>query len=757
MVSKYSTSSPAAFATSKYSKLSTRVIDVCNQLRQLGVSNDIKLPTLVTAGNQSSGKSSVVEAIAGIPLPRSSGTCTRCPTEVRMRHEKPSATTSESGWLCRIKLKREFDGEGQRLHEVPSEQLFCTVTRQQDITACVSAAQAVLLNPDIVSQTEGGVAAFTPCIADDAQKEPEHSRFFLELPTEYQLEFTRNSVVLEIEGADADLTIIDLPGIIQSHHKGPHYVEMIKNMVLNSIEPDHVIIVMVITAMDDVENQAINLEARNVDPQGQRTIGVITKPDNIPKGEHDKWVALASNRRRGQELSLGYYVVRNPGQHELDESIRFEEARVKESEYFETSPYWPSNGELQGRLGTTFLRNALSDLLVQGILKGLPDMQRQAQQKLEDIRQNLKALPIKPIDDVQYDFHNKMKAVAERIENEAKGLNGFHKGFLQKLKTSYIKFEEAVEQTLPAFKVKEEVIALGAEDGVKVSQEAFFNVVTLEVVEALRSRHMGMELPGYTPYSALEELLGIFKEQWRTATSECLSSAREILEVLIDKHLEKVFAQHPLMHFKLRQVQQQLDIVSNTVDENTSECEDRLQRLLDMERNTFTMHKEAITVAKAAFLVRLKKAYVGPYNTLDQAHEESILHALVSSNVHNFKRVEDIFLAQPTAVDAELEMMAATLAYYKIALKRVVDTVPQHIEDYLLRDTIGKDRFSHTVCSKIYKSLGGESAGELDTVAMRELMAEHEHIESRRRRLEDLQQRLTRSLAVMRNPLQVSD
>ncbi|GAX77442.1 hypothetical protein CEUSTIGMA_g4887.t1 [Chlamydomonas eustigma] len=690
MVSKYITSSPATFATSKYSKLSTRVIDVCNQLRQLGVSNDIKLPTLVTAGNQSSGKSSVVEAIAGIPLPRSSGTCTR--------HEKPSAATSESGWLCRIKLKREFDGEGQRLHEVPPEQLFCTVTRQQDITACVSAAQAVLLNPDIVSQTEGGVAAFTPCIADDAQKEPEHSRSFLELPAEYQLEFTRNSVVLEIEGADADLTIIDLPGIIQSHHKGPHYVEMIKNMVLNSIEPDHVIIVMVITAMDDVENQAINLEARNVDPQGQRTIGVITKPDNIPKGEHDKWVALASNRRRGQELSLGYYVVRNPGQHELDESIRFEEARVKESEYFETSPYWPSNGELQGRLGTTFLRNALSDLLVQGILKGLPDMQRQAQQKLEDIRQNLKALPIKPIDDVQYDFHNKMKAVAERIENEAKGLNGFHKGFLQKLKTSYIKFEEAVEQTLPAFKVKEEVIALGAEDGVKVSQEAFFNVVTLEVVEALRSRHMD----GY--------------------------------DVLLIR-----------------------DIVSNTVDENTSECEDRLQRLLDMERNTFTMHKEAITVAKAAFLVRLKKAYVGPYNTLDQAHEESILHALVSSNVHNFKRVEDIFLAQPTAVDAELEMMAATLAYYKIALKRVVDTVPQHIEDYLLRDTIGKDRFSHTVCSKIYKSLGGESAGELDTVAMRELMAEHEHIESRRRRLEDLQQRLTRSLAVMRNPLQVSD
>ena len=73
------------FGSSKYGRVSANIIDLGNQLRELGVSSEIKLPTIVMAGNQSSGKSSVVEAIAGIPLPRSSGTCTRCPTEVRMR------------------------------------------------------------------------------------------------------------------------------------------------------------------------------------------------------------------------------------------------------------------------------------------------------------------------------------------------------------------------------------------------------------------------------------------------------------------------------------------------------------------------------------------------------------------------------------------------------------------------------------------------------------------------------------------------
>jgi GTP1/Obg family GTP-binding protein len=68
-----------------YSSVSAQILETCNQLRSLGVASDIQLPTLVIAGNQSSGKSSVVEAIAAVSLPRASGTCTRCPTEVRLR------------------------------------------------------------------------------------------------------------------------------------------------------------------------------------------------------------------------------------------------------------------------------------------------------------------------------------------------------------------------------------------------------------------------------------------------------------------------------------------------------------------------------------------------------------------------------------------------------------------------------------------------------------------------------------------------
>ncbi len=75
----------SAIGDGDYKRLAPRVLRLAIQLRELGVDSVVELPTIVIAGDQSSGKSSVVEAIAGVALPRAMGTCTRCPTEVRMR------------------------------------------------------------------------------------------------------------------------------------------------------------------------------------------------------------------------------------------------------------------------------------------------------------------------------------------------------------------------------------------------------------------------------------------------------------------------------------------------------------------------------------------------------------------------------------------------------------------------------------------------------------------------------------------------
>lgn len=63
------------------------VLDAVDKLRRLNVTQEgISLPTIVVVGDQSSGKSSVLESLAGICLPRGQGICTRVPLVMRLKH-----------------------------------------------------------------------------------------------------------------------------------------------------------------------------------------------------------------------------------------------------------------------------------------------------------------------------------------------------------------------------------------------------------------------------------------------------------------------------------------------------------------------------------------------------------------------------------------------------------------------------------------------------------------------------------------------
>jgi hypothetical protein len=82
----------------------SRAIQLVNKLRAVGAESDIDIPRIAFAGKQSAGKSSLVEALTGIQLPRSHGTCTRCPIEVtttRIETHEP--------WSCTIKLRFLYD------------------------------------------------------------------------------------------------------------------------------------------------------------------------------------------------------------------------------------------------------------------------------------------------------------------------------------------------------------------------------------------------------------------------------------------------------------------------------------------------------------------------------------------------------------------------------------------------------------------------------------------------------------------------
>lgn len=77
-------------------------------LRACGVERDIAIPQVAVIGDQSSGKSSVLEAICSVPLPRGAGLTTRCAIELRLSNihpdslDQPEPAPSPNFWTATI-------------------------------------------------------------------------------------------------------------------------------------------------------------------------------------------------------------------------------------------------------------------------------------------------------------------------------------------------------------------------------------------------------------------------------------------------------------------------------------------------------------------------------------------------------------------------------------------------------------------------------------------------------------------------------
>jgi hypothetical protein len=180
-------------APSDYSRWARAI----NRLRDLGLDRlelpgiegepfDISLPKIVLVGNQSSGKSSLIEAISQVKVPRDDNTCTRCPIEVRLYGQ------GGAEWNCKVSLRRR--SADNNTFEITE---FATTSNRDVVESLLRRAQRAILNPNINSDVFRSETA-------GAQ------------PSNDQLLFSEDTIIVEIVGMDLDITFIDLPGLISS-------------------------------------------------------------------------------------------------------------------------------------------------------------------------------------------------------------------------------------------------------------------------------------------------------------------------------------------------------------------------------------------------------------------------------------------------------------------------------------------------------------------------------------------------------------
>lgn len=141
--------------------------------------------------------------------------------------------------------------------------------------------------------------------------------------------FSEDVLKIEICGPFVDyLTIIDVPGIFRTPMEGVTTkadIALVRNMVEGYIKDSRTVILAVLPCNIDISNQEILTLAEEYDKKGERTLGILTKPDLVPEA---KSKAAVCNIVRGKkkQLALGYYVVRSRGADEGDADFNTREA-----------------------------------------------------------------------------------------------------------------------------------------------------------------------------------------------------------------------------------------------------------------------------------------------------------------------------------------------------------------------------------------------------------------------------------------------
>ena len=202
--------------------------------------------------------------------------------------------------------------------------------------------------------------------------------------------FAKDVLSIEIEGPSRpQLTLVDLPGLIQNQTRGVTEadVDMVKEITDHYISQPRTICLAVIAATNDYANQGILTKVRKVDPKGERTLGIITKPDRLPKGSGSEKAYLELARNEDVHISLGWHVLKNRAFE--DGASSFADRNASEATYFRTSNFKTLPRDC---VGINALRTRLSQLLFDHIKQELPRLREDLELALANTKAELDSL-----------------------------------------------------------------------------------------------------------------------------------------------------------------------------------------------------------------------------------------------------------------------------------------------------------------------------------------------------------------------------
>ncbi|KAE9008658.1 hypothetical protein PR003_g17056 [Phytophthora rubi] len=313
-----------------------------DKLRDIGLGQYIELPQIAVMGDTSSGKSSLLSALSGVSFPSSDQLTTRCPTQlVLTRADKFRGT---------VRLVRFQSGSSDASDEGEEKQ---DLHQLEDV-------------PDAITK-------LTQKLIDEGQY------------------ISDDQIVIEMCGPDLpNLTLTDLPGLVRTvgDHEDQSIIPRVRQMVDRYMQQERTVIIAVVPANVDMHNTEILQAAQEADPNGTRTIAVVTKVDLVDAGAELAVHELLLNKKK--RMHLGYHAVKCRSQRELNKHTSIEKGVANELAFFGQHEYWR---KLSPHLwGVPRLSERLVAILQDNIRRSLPKVITEISALMAETQKTLSSL-----------------------------------------------------------------------------------------------------------------------------------------------------------------------------------------------------------------------------------------------------------------------------------------------------------------------------------------------------------------------------
>jgi len=430
-----------------------------------GASIEIDLPQIAVVGGQSAGKSSVLENFVGKDfLPRGSGIVTRRPLILQLM-------TSRAGeWAeflhCKGKKFTDFD---QVRKEIEDE--------TDRMTGSNKGISSVPIN----------LRVYSPHVLN--------------------------------------LTLVDLPGMtkVPVGDQPADIEKQIKGMIAQFVSRDNCLILAVSPANSDLANSDALKIAKEYDPQGSRTIGVITKLDLMDQGTDAK--AILENKLL--PLRRGYIGIVNRSQKDIDGKKDIVAALAAERRFFLGHS---SYRHMADRMGTSYLQKVLNQQLTNHIKNTLPHLRSKLQKQAKEMEKEVQKYQNFDPNDPSRKTKAMLRMVQCFVDEFSKHIEGIGAGLHQHELSGGARINTYFYHNFPTQLQK-----------VKVDEKT----LRKEIAMVIRNIH-GVRTGLFTPDKAFEEVAKSQIQKIRTPTIGCVEQVcAEVIDVI--QKCSEVMSSYPML------------------------------------------------------------------------------------------------------------------------------------------------------------------------------------------------------------------